>query len=452
MYEDNETKIDWKNIIKKVVIVIVAIVIILGIVSLVKKCSHKTDEPDTPTKVDLTKQLDELERATLTYLTKDNLPTTINSSKTIRLKILTSKNIITGITDDNGNKCDTNSSYSEVTRLDNNYAVKISLTCGPNSDYRIIYVGCFENCNGSICKGNEDSTNGICEITTTDNSQNKDNTTTKPNNTGNSSNSTSTNKPSTKPNNNSNNNSNSNNNNNNNNNNNSNNNSNKPSGLKNVTLYEYKKCSNGTPKCTQGSYINGTCERLTAYTEYGKVVTSGGGTTTEVLGNATPKTSSTGSSSKTINAKNAGTVSTTKPATIKNTSTVGYLFKTYSNGKYTYTKYTCSQGTIKNSGGKYVCQVTTAGTSNTTYSCSVGNVRKINGVYKCVRTVDVPTTSHCELASFTYNKANNTCTKVSYKTDYFDPVPGSSTCETMWSRSTSVSGWTRTGNTKTIRE
>lgn len=168
MYETNENKIEWGSILKKVLIILVVVLIIFGIITLITKCTKsKDDDAPTPVQVDLSKQLDELEEAALKYLSSDNLPTELNASKTIRLKILIGKELLTNIYDSENNICDTDNSYAEVTRLENNYAVKLNLTCGMNNAYRIIYVGCFEECSGEICEGSEDSTGGVCNVIST---------------------------------------------------------------------------------------------------------------------------------------------------------------------------------------------------------------------------------------------------------------------------------------------
>lgn len=384
MYEENENKIDWMSILKKLGMIVGAIIVVLLIVVGVSKCTKK----DTPklkgaTPVDLTEQLNELENATLKYLTKDNLPVEINASKTIRLKILTNKNIITEIKDSDGNRCDANESYSEVTRLENNYAVKISLVCGPNKDYRIVYVGCFENCNGGICKGEENSTNGICNVSTTNPDPTKP--TQNPGNTPSTS-TTTTKKPTTT--------------------------TKKPTTTTTTkkpttttttqkrTMYEYQKCTTTPSSCQVGSPNNGRCEKAVPFTEYGTVTMVGGGTTTKNV----PSTP--------VYYK---TVSAGKNALVKYSYYyAGYVPKENSTNPHKF--YKCNEGTISSDGK----------------SCKV--------------TVSTPGTPSCVDKSYTYY--NGKCSRMSYRIEYYEMTPGKTYCETQWSYSTSISGWTRTGRTK----
>lgn len=432
MYEENENKIEWGPILKKVGIILAVVLVIFGIILLVGKCSNgKIDEkkPNNPTEYTLEKQLDELEKATLTYLTKDNLPTTLNASKTIRLKILVNNKIVDSIVADDKTTCDTNESYSEITRLENNYAVKMSLTCGKNKASRVIYVGCFESCNGEICKGEENQTGGICgEPTTTDpNENNNNNGPVEPNinNTTNNNQSSSNGvvKPNITPGNNNsnsnNNNSNSNNNNSNNNNNTSNNNNNNNGSSNNTTskivMYEFQKCSMGKAYCTQGEMNSyGSCDIYGWVTlDDGKVITLGG----------------TQSSTRKVAAKKTekviGTEYFSRPTDAKNTSTIRYEFvKITNNMLYQYKKIQITEycdGGVKPQGGW--CYYTTG--SNTSGSKT------------------------CEDKTYTYNASTGKCTKtVSRVVNTVPSTPGKQTCETTWSTQTYLPGWTRTGRTK----
>jgi len=397
MYEENENKLDWTNILKKLGIAVGAIVIILLVITGISKCTKTSyKKPNEKVPVDLTTQLDQLESATLSYLTKDNLPVEINASKTIRLKILINKNLISDLKDSNNNRCDINESYSEVTRLENSYAVKLSLTCGTNKDYRIIYVGCFEECNGEICKGTENSVNGICNVapitpepnpddpsnpTTTPNTKPSTTTTTKkPSNSTTKKPTTTTKKPNT-------------------------------TSPKEV-WYEYKKCTTVPAYCPVGSPKNGRCERLIPYTAYGTVVNNSTPTTTPVPAKKVE------ASKTTVYFKKVSEVPSKTDLVVY--TYLGYFPKENSSKPHKFTKttykYTCSSGT-PSSDGK-TCYVTT--NSGSKPSC----------------------------ADPTYTYHDGVCTKLSYRVEYSDLVPARETCETTWSKSTSLPGWIRTGRTK----
>lgn len=434
MYEENENKIEWGPILKKIGMLLAVVLVIFLIVTGISKCTKKDDvQPENPVNISLEEQLDELERATLEYLTSENLPTELNASKTIRLKILVNKGIVTGITDGENNRCDVNESYSEVTRLENNYAVKMSLTCGKNKASRVIYVGCFERCNGSVCKGEELEALGICGGTTnpvdTNNqtpnqsTDNKPSTTTKPSTSKPNTNkpSTDTNKPSTP-------------------------NTNTPSQpnpstptTTKGTLYQYKKCSVRSI-CHQGSpNANGDCEVFNQITVYGQVLTVGGSSssTTQVPAEKSivpaTKTSKPVTTSTTVYLKNSSEA--------KNTSTVTYKFiGIMSNGTYKYTKTTTTYKTVYTCNGKE-----TSSSTCTVYKC---NGKVTNSSTCTVSNGSSSTSKSCADKSFTYNSSTGKCEKVQGQTTIVGKVIQNEVCDYTWSYSPTLAGWTRTGATK----
>jgi len=319
MYEENDRKINWFGILKRLIMIIVVLIVIFFIITGITKCSKNTTKSTKtikPEPVVLTNQLNDVQAATIKYLNKDNLPVELNSTKTIKLKYLINKNLITTVKDSSGTTCDTNNSYSEVTRLENNYAIKTILTCGKNSDYKIIYVGCFDNCeNGKICAGDENTTGGICnkqETTTPSTNTETNNTSTndasKTNNTAtstnSSSNTTSTNKSSSTTKKTT-----------------TNKNTNSTTSTSKV-LYEYKKC-NSTAVCTTGTLNS---DNMCAVTE----------STKEVIA---PLDRTTPAKSTIVYFKNPANAQSTKKVTykyLKYDSTLGYK----------YEKYTCTEGTL----------------------------------------------------------------------------------------------------------
>ena len=388
MYEENENKIQWGPILKKVGMLAVALLVIFGIFTLVNKCSRNNGEekPNKPAEISLEKPLDELEKATLEYLTTDNLPTELNGSKTIRLKILINRSLTDGIKDEENNQCDTSESYSEVTRLENNYAVKMSISCGKNKASRVIYVGCFSNCEGGICKGEETQTDGVCgaiekpedkepdvnetPTTSTDN-------VVQPNVTPSTSAQT---KPST-----------------------NNTNTNKD------VLYEFRRCVQKPIVCNKGELNpnSGYCEVNGWKTVFGEVVQTGinpNNSTNKVPAQLKTKTSTV----------------TLKPSQAKNTSTVTYkLIKMNGDGTCQYTK------------------------TEQYYACD-GNIDPINGY--CYYTVSNPEPVYgCKDKTYTYNASTGTCTKKEYTVIDW-AIPGTTeVCETTTSYSQYLEGWTRIG-------
>ena len=169
MYDEKETNnssIKWGLIFRRVIKLIIIVAVVLILVITVTKCSKAVKNVKgtaKTTNTTLASQLNEMQKATISYLTVDKLPTRDNLSRTIRLSELVKNNKIGEIKDNKGNTCSQTRSYSKITRLANNYVVETRLSCGTKSDTIKYYIGCFPACAGDICEGTKSQTNGICE-------------------------------------------------------------------------------------------------------------------------------------------------------------------------------------------------------------------------------------------------------------------------------------------------
>ena len=316
MYEDNEKRINWLNVLKRIIVIIIILVIIFGIITLVTKCSKKEEikKPEEPT-VNLKSQISDIQKATIEYLTVETLPLTINQTKTVKLKYLINKDLITNLKDSNGNTCDTDESYSEITRLANNYAMKTVVVCGKNIDYSVVYIGCFDSCKDGICIGNE-SNSGICTTSKEEENKNNNNTNNNNNNTNNTTKTTTKTTKTTK------------------------------TTTKAKVLYEYKK-ANYSYTCPEGELINNNCKVTDVWTYTGKVKET---TVPTVTYNTVPA--------------KVEQVTFTNPSSAYNTANAKYELVTFKNGKYVYNKYSCTSGTLNGT----TCTTSTT-TYNTTRSC-----------------------------------------------------------------------------------
>ena len=407
MYEENEKKISWSRIIKRLITIILIIVAILIIIAVVKGCSNNNKKkPVEQEPVSLKTSLDQMQEATLKYLNKDNLPLEINNSKTVKLKYLINKNLIDNLKDSNGNVCDSANSYSEVTRLENNYAVRLVLKCGKVSDYKVFYIGCFDSCqDGELCIGSESEKNGICTInnntntTPIENNEKKTETNTKSNTNNNTSTKNSTNQSTNNKNNSTS------------ANNNSNNTVIKP---KEVVLYEYKKCRT-VYTCKEGTLNNNNLCSYNKETIYlDKAIKN------EII-NYVEKEVGSPQEKKTVTI-----VYYKNPSDAIPTETISYksIYPYYDINKgYVYEKteisYVCAKGTKKGS--------------------------------KCVESVPVTTVVYtCQDSTYTYNSGLGKCVKKEVHNYVLEPIKETS-CDYTWSEATSLDGWIRTGRTQTKR-
>ena len=103
------------------------------------------------------------EAATL-YFTTERLPKNVGDSKTLTLGEMLEKKLVLEMKDSNNKTCSLTDSYVKLTRMDNEYQMKVQLSCSDYSDYIISYIGCYEYCKD--CKKETTTTKPVSKPTT----------------------------------------------------------------------------------------------------------------------------------------------------------------------------------------------------------------------------------------------------------------------------------------------
>ena len=114
-----------------------------------------------------------MKEVAIAYYTTERLPKDVGDTKRLTLGQMLDMKLLLEIKDKNGDMCDVDDSYVELTKLDNEYKMKVNLKCGEQEDYIIVYLGCYDYCLNDICE-KQDTTSSTNKNSTT----NKNTTTT----------------------------------------------------------------------------------------------------------------------------------------------------------------------------------------------------------------------------------------------------------------------------------
>lgn len=96
-----------------------------------------------------------MQEASKSYFTTDKLPTELYTSTKLTLKEMEDKNLIIPFIDKDGNSCNVNESYAEVTKETNGYKLRVQLTCNTESDFIVEILGCYDYGCDSCSSSNE---------------------------------------------------------------------------------------------------------------------------------------------------------------------------------------------------------------------------------------------------------------------------------------------------------
>ena len=157
MYEEEKKGSFIKDLIIKLLYMILFLFLFMWLYP-----APKVDLSDVKVKVDKTElsplyagifsdNINNMKDAARTYFTTDRLPSTNGGKVKLTLKEMLNKKMLVPFVDKNGNACDTENSYVEVTRNSTyDYTLKVNLVCGEEQDYITDTIGCTSICPGCV--------------------------------------------------------------------------------------------------------------------------------------------------------------------------------------------------------------------------------------------------------------------------------------------------------------
>ena len=101
----------------------------------------------------------------ISYFTLERMPKNVGDKEKITLQDMYDKKLILEVRDEENNLCSDTDSYIEVEKYNDEYQMKVNLSCSNRKDYIIVVMGCYNYCKNEICEKQEqdvitDSNNG----------------------------------------------------------------------------------------------------------------------------------------------------------------------------------------------------------------------------------------------------------------------------------------------------
>ena len=131
-----------------------------------------------------TNNLNKMKDVARGYYTTDKLPTKENETKKMTLKEMYNKHLILKVKDKDGKECNSDKSYTEITKTSEGYKLKVNLSCGKQEDYIIVNLSDYSTCTSNTCATKtETKTNATTNTKTNTNTSVSKSTTTTTTNT-----------------------------------------------------------------------------------------------------------------------------------------------------------------------------------------------------------------------------------------------------------------------------
>lgn len=145
MYEERRPS-SSKGFILKLLLFIVIIVLIVWLFPTKNYVSNLINSKLGTSKEQVfNNNLNTMKTAALSYYSGDRLPEKEGVSDKITLEEMLEKKLLIEFTDSNGKKCNKTKSYVEVTKNQNDYSMKVNLSCQDGKNYIISYIDAAGN-------------------------------------------------------------------------------------------------------------------------------------------------------------------------------------------------------------------------------------------------------------------------------------------------------------------
>ena len=141
MYSNEKNPgLNWKDLLIKLIFVVVFILLLIWLF----KINTPNMKPfySNQFRENIKYMQDEAE----SYYTNERLPKVVGDSADISLRDMINKNLILPFVDEDGNSCDLDASYVEVTKNQNDYTLKTTLVCPKEKNTVVKTLGCYNYC------------------------------------------------------------------------------------------------------------------------------------------------------------------------------------------------------------------------------------------------------------------------------------------------------------------
>ena len=169
MYENDDYRIqiNWKNLLLKLALIVLLVLLIIWI--------FPTPKLDSIYSRIYNENLNTMKSVAENYFTYDKLPKETGATNTLKLQDMVDKKIITSFTDKDNNACNGTNSYAQVTKTDNNnYVLKVQLSCNEKTDYILENLDVKEATNSTSKETTTTNNNTTTTTTTTESKSDKE--------------------------------------------------------------------------------------------------------------------------------------------------------------------------------------------------------------------------------------------------------------------------------------
>lgn len=153
MYDERKERFSIKDVIIQVLFVALFVFLLLWLFPM-KNDIKKSFKPLYDQIFN--QNVETMKEAAITYYTTPRLPQKIGEEKKMTLAEMLEANLVLPFADSKGEQCDLNESYVSITKMNDEYILKVNLKCSNQEDYLLVHLGCYDYCDGDVCEKQEE--------------------------------------------------------------------------------------------------------------------------------------------------------------------------------------------------------------------------------------------------------------------------------------------------------
>ena len=155
MYEERE-RFSFGDLILQIILVVLFVFLLLWLFPTKGYVNKKVGNGVEPLYNQLFAQnINTMKEAAISYFTTSRLPKKVGDKETLTLGDMLDKKLLIPFLDSNNKQCSLTESYVEITKMDDEYILKVNLKCSNNSDYILVHLGCYSYCESGLCEKQE---------------------------------------------------------------------------------------------------------------------------------------------------------------------------------------------------------------------------------------------------------------------------------------------------------
>jgi len=159
MYNERKDSFSIKDLVVQILFIVLFVFILIWLFPtkshVDKNSGNANQEFDVLTNRIFNENLQIMKEAAISYYTTSRLPKNVNDVEKMTLRKMLEEKLLIEFKDANNKSCDLDESYVEITRLEDEYILKINLSCTDNDAYILVHLGCYDYCLTDVCENKD---------------------------------------------------------------------------------------------------------------------------------------------------------------------------------------------------------------------------------------------------------------------------------------------------------